>query len=31
VPRGHVGGLATTQGTPPFSSFHPQLSIIAPV
>jgi hypothetical protein len=23
-----VGGLATTQGTPPFSAFHPQLSII---
>jgi hypothetical protein len=25
-----VGGLATTQGTPPYSRFHPQLSIIAP-
>jgi uncharacterized membrane protein len=29
VPRGHVSGLATTQGTPPSSTFHPQLSIIA--
>lgn len=29
MPRGHVGGLATTQGTPPFSRLHPQLSIIA--
>jgi hypothetical protein len=24
-----VGGLSTTQGTPPSSTFHPQLSIIA--
>src|SRR5262249_3426686 len=31
VPRRHVGGLATTQGTPPSSTIHPQLSIIAPL
>jgi hypothetical protein len=29
VPRGHVGGFVYTQGTPPFSRLHPQLSIIA--